>query len=124
MKDLHADEAKKRWGGTEAYKQSEQRIKKMTEADFARIQKESDDLMKEIVAHMSEGAASAKIQELINRHFENLRHFYEPNLELYRGLANMYVEDARFAAYFEKYAKGLAAFMREAMVVYCDGKEK
>lgn len=119
MRNPFAEEAKKRWGVTEAHKQSQERVKKMTKADFTLIQKEGDILMAEITAHMGEGARSPKIQELIGAHYSDLRHFYEPNLELYRNLANLYAEDKRFSAYFEKYAPGLAHFMRDAMIAYC-----
>ena len=91
----------------------------MTKEDFARI-KEGDDLMREIASSMDIGAESPEIQKLIGRHYDNLRNFYDPNLEMYRGLADMYVADNRFTAYFEKYRKGLAEFMRDAMHVYCD----
>ena len=120
--DKYSEEAKKRWGDTEAYKQSQQRVKKMTKEDFARIQVESDLLMNEMVVNMKSGVGSEQVQKLIDRHYNNLRHFYEPNLELYRGLAGMYVEDVRFSEYFEKFGVGLAGFMSEAMVVYCDRK--
>ena len=43
---------------------------------------------------------------------------------MYRGLGDMYVADPRFAAYYEKYAPGLAQFMRDAMHAYCDAQEK
>lgn len=118
--EQYTQEAKARWGDTDAYKESQKRYKKMTKDDLTRIQKEGDELMKEIAANMNKAAGSEKIQTLIGRHFNNLRHFYEPSLEMYRGLANMYIEDKRFAAYYEKYAPGLAQFMREAMIAYCD----
>jgi DNA-binding transcriptional MerR regulator len=115
----YAKEAKARWGNTEAYKESQKRVKAMTKDDMARIQKESDELMGEIVLKMSYGAESGEVQVLIDRHYKNLRNFYEPNLELYQRLAEMYVADERFTAYFDKYAVGLAKFMKEAMLFYC-----
>ncbi|MBI5422313.1 TipAS antibiotic-recognition domain-containing protein [Candidatus Peregrinibacteria bacterium] len=123
MHNPYAGEAKKRWGDTEAYRQSQGRVKKMTKEDFALIQKKEDALMAEIAAHRDEGAASPKIQELIEAHHNNFRHFYEPNLKLYRGLAGLYIEDPRFSAYFEKYAPGLAQFMHDAMIAYCDAEQ-
>lgn len=120
MDNPYQKEAEERWGHTDAYKQSAERVKKMTKEDFARIGKEGDDLMKEIVANMDKGAKSPEIQKLINLHYNNLRHFYEPNLEMYRGLASMYADDKRFSAYFEKYHEGLAEFMHDAMHHYCD----
>ena len=117
------EEVKQRWGNTLAYKQSTERVKKMTKDEMARIQKESDALMKEIVADMSKGAKSPEIQKLIARHYDNLRHFYEPSLEMYRGLAEMYASDPHFAAHYEKFAPGLAKFMREAMFAFCDSQK-
>ncbi len=115
----YAKEAKERWGNTEAYKQSQEKVKKMSKEDMFTMKKNGDELMKEIVANMNKGPESRDVQKLIDRHYNNLRTFYEPNIEMYRGLAQMYVDDPRFTAYFEKYAKGLAVFMRDAMYVYC-----
>lgn len=122
--DAYAKEAKERWGHTDAYRQSTERFKKMTKADLARIKDEGDRLMKEIVARRSEGPASAAMQALIARHYDALRTWYEPDLAMYRGLGDMYVADPRFTAYYEKYAPGLATFMRDAMHAYCDAREK
>lgn len=122
--DAYAKEAKERWGTTEAWRQSQERYKKMTKADLARIKDEADKLMKEIAAHREKGPASAAVQALIARHYDALRTWYEPNLSMYRGLGDMYVADPRFAAYYEKYAPGLAQFMRDAMHAYCDNQEK
>ena len=123
--EQYAKEAKERWGNTDAYKESQKRVAKITKADMARIQKEGDTLMKEIAKAMQDGnnVKSEIVQKLIAQHYNNLRHFYEPNLEMYRGLGEMYVSDPRFTEYFEKYAKGLAVFMRDAMTAYCESKK-
>ncbi len=123
--DQYAEEAKQRWGQTDAYKQSVAKVKKLGKAGLARIAKESDELMKEIAAAAAnEKPDSAAVQKLIARHFDNLRNFYEPTCEMYRGLAEMYVADQRFTAYYEKYRPGLAKFMREAMLAFCDARER
>lgn len=121
--NLYADEVSRRWGDTLAYKQSTERVKNMGKEEMARVLKESDGLMKEIAANMSHGPASPDIQKLIGRHYASLRHFYEPNLEMYRGLGQLYVDDERFGKYFEKYAPGLARFMRDAIAAFC-GSQK
>ena len=120
----YAEEAKERWGHTDAYKQSAERVKKMTKEDMGRIKKENDDLMKEIAAAMPKGPKSKEVQALIAQHYKNLANFYDPNPKIYRGLAEMYVADPRFTAYYEKYAKGLAISMKEAMIYYADTLEK
>lgn len=122
--DKYADEAKERWGESDLYKQSQERVKKFTKADWERIKEEGERLMKEIVAQMDQGAESEAVQKLIDKHYKALRTFYEPNLKMYRGLGNMYYDDVRFSAYYEKFHKGLAKFMKEAINVYCDRQEK
>jgi DNA-binding transcriptional MerR regulator len=118
--DEYAREAKARWGNTEAYKESQERTKNWTKEDYARVAKAGDELMKKIASHMALGAASPEVQALIAEHYNSLRTFYEPNLEMYVGLANMYVDDPRFRATFERYDKDLPQFMRDAMLAYVE----
>jgi DNA-binding MarR family transcriptional regulator len=116
----YSEEAKVRWGHTNEYKESQEKIKKMSKEDIDRIKKEGENLMQEIVLQMDKGANSPEVQKLIAKHYDNLRNFYEPNLELYKGLGEMYVNDERFTAYFEKFATGLAKFMKEAINIFCE----
>lgn len=118
------EEVMNRWGDTDAFRQSRERVGKMTDDDWSRIRKEEDELMGLIVELKEEDPASESVQILIDRHYNNLRHFYEPNLELYRGLAEMYVADPRFRLYYDKFAPGLADFMHDAMIAYCDIQER
>ena len=120
IENQYAEEAKQRWGHTEAYKQSQERVAKMTPEQWEKIKQDGDALMREIVSQMGQGAKSPEAQALIAKHYNNLRNFYEPNLEMYRGLAEMYVQDERFKAYFEQYAPGLTQFMHDAMLEYCE----
>lgn len=120
--EKYKDEVKERWGNTDAYKQSKVRMAKMTKEDKVALAKNADIWMKNLVENMKYGPTSPEVQKLIGEHYNSLRTFYEPNLEIYRGLANMYVDDSRFTAYYEKYARGLALFMKTAMLFYCDSK--
>lgn len=121
--EKYAAEAKGRWGHTEAWKQSQERYGKLSDAEKAKIGQAGEDLLKKIALHMPEGAKSDIVQSLIKRHYEALHVFYDPNTEMYRGLAEMYIADSRFAAFYEKHAQGLAQFMRDAMVEFCDRAE-
>lgn len=116
----YANETKNRWGGTTAYKQSQLKMAKMTKEEKIAIKKNADIWIKNFVENIKYGPESDQIQKLIHEHYNSLRVFYEPNIEIYRGLANMYVEDPRFTDYYEKYSKGLAQFMKKAMLFYCD----
>ncbi len=120
----YAEEARERWGNTDSYKQSTERVQNMTKEQLDKVVTDSETLTREIAEHMDNDPASEAVQELIKRHYEGLRTFYEPTLEMYRGLAEMYVQDPRFTAFYEKYAAGLAQFMHDAMIAYCDAHKK
>jgi DNA-binding transcriptional MerR regulator len=116
----YAEEVKQRWGDTEAYKQSMERASKTTKADYEKYKKDSDIFMKKVAATMDKGATSPEFQTLIAEHFKSLSAWYEPNFEMYRGLANMYVEDPRFTAYYENYRPGLAKVFSEAILYFIE----
>lgn len=124
--ERYTEEAREKWGETEAFKQSEVRVKKLGKEGLKRVLAESGKLTLEIAECLKSGAPATneKTQKLIARHYTGLRAFYEPNLELYQGLAEMYVADARFKQNYEKVAVGLAEYMREAMTAYCDKAKK
>ncbi|MFP4114662.1 MAG: MerR family transcriptional regulator [Spirochaetota bacterium] len=46
---------------------------------------------------------------------EQIEHFYEADASRYRGLAEMYVADHRFTAYYDGFAPGLAEFLAQAI---------
>lgn len=125
LHNSYADEARERWGHTEAYRESQQRVKQMGPEGLAKVAKEGEDLIREIAAARHLGAKSPKVQALIARHYAHLRHFYEPSPEMYRGLGEMYASDPRFVAYYDRFAgetgePGLAEFLREAIAEFCD----
>lgn len=116
-------EAKERWGHTDQYKQSVGKYESLTKEEKLQMKNDGEALMEELVANMSKGPGSVEVQALIQRHYDSLKFFYEPNLSLYRNLADMYVGyqgDQRYRGYFEKHHKDLPEFMRDAIYVYCD----
>ena len=120
--EKYTAEAKERWGHTDAWKQSEERVKKMGKEGLQKVQKEGEKLTLEIANAMKQGLdpKSREVQLLIERHYEGLRAFYEPNPEMYKGLANMYVDDERFKAFYEKVESGLAEYLRDGMIYFAD----
>lgn len=127
--DQYKEEAKQRWGHTEAYQQSQERTKHWTKADYERVAKDGARWTEKMAALKNKGLSveSKEVQEMIAQHYEGLRTFYEPNYEMYRGLGQMYVDDPRFGKYYEKFSTGLAVFMRDAMSHFVDvheGKKK
>jgi DNA-binding transcriptional MerR regulator len=117
-------EAKVRWGDTKAYKQSIQRTKSWTKDDYVRVQKEWGVLLSAMAEKMDQNTNSEEIQAVVDRIYQHLFQFYDPNIEMFRGLGQMYVEDVRFKKTFEKIKPGLAEFTRDAITFYCDMHER
>jgi hypothetical protein len=117
-------EAKKRWGHTDAYKQSMQRTKHWTKADYKRIKEEGEKFTRELANAMDKDIKSPEVQQLIAQHHKGIETFYDCSYEMYRGLSELYVTDSRFAAYYEKFRPGLAEWLHKAINYYCDIQEK
>jgi hypothetical protein len=123
--DAYAAEAQKRWGHTQAFKQSQERVQKMGQEGLNQVIAEAKILTEEIAKAMSQGfdPKSKLAQTLISRHYTGLKAFYEPNLPLYRSMAKMYLDDPRFTANYEKIAPGLAQFMHDSMIHFANTNE-
>lgn len=118
--EAYKEEAKKRWGHTSAWKQSEERTRNWTKEDYKRVARQGQEWTQKLAELRDKGCAvdSSEVQVMIGEHYNSLRTFYEPNLEMYRGLGQMYVDDPRFTAYYDRFGEGLAVFMRDAMQVF------
>ncbi len=116
--DQHADEVEQRWGGTDAYKESARRTRGYTKADWQRFKAEGETWGIRVTALMDAGtpADSPAATDLAEEHRRQISQwFYECTYEIHTGLADMYVEDERFTAYYERIRPGLAAYLNEAI---------
>lgn len=71
------------------------------------------------------GAAGAdptsdEVQTLVGRHHAWVSATWTPDREAYAGLGQMYVDDPRFTATYDKHGEGAAVFIRDAMKVYAE----
>lgn len=122
--DEYKEEAKKRWGNTEAWRQSQERTKHWTKEDYKKIAEEGNTFTAELAKLMSRGAEDEDVQKMIAKHYQGIQTFYDCSLEMYRGLGQLYVDDPRFTAFYEKFAPGMATFMQQAIAHYCDTHSK
>ncbi len=115
-------ETKERWGETEAYAQSRERLAKMSKGKWAEVRREGEAVDAACAAALASGCLpdSPAAMRLMARKVAHLRNFYEPVPELFRGLGEMYVSDPRFKANYERLASGLAEWMRAAMAAFAD----
>jgi hypothetical protein len=122
----YADEARARWGRTEAFRQSQRRAAGYTRADWVEIKRQSATVEARIAAAMREGWSpdSNVAMDFAEAHRELLsRWFYDCSPELHRALGSMYVEDERFVQHYEERAPGLAAYLCAAIHANADRSE-
>ncbi|WP_406075290.1 MerR family transcriptional regulator [Micromonospora sp. NBC_01638] len=114
----HQAEAERRWGDTDAYRESNRRASRYSKDDWLRHKAENEDWGRRMVAVLASGvpADSPEAMDLAEEHRQLIsRWFYECPYEGHTGLADMYLADERFTAYYENIAPGLAAYLNEAI---------
>jgi DNA-binding transcriptional MerR regulator len=112
-------EAEQRWGGTEAFRESQRRTASYRKEDWERVKAESDQVYRRLAEAMTAGvpADSPRAMDLAEEHRGHIsRWFYDCSYEIHRGLGEMYVTDQRFTATIDRYAPGLAGYLRDAIV--------
>ncbi len=116
-------EVEQRWGDTEAYKQSMQRVQKMTKEEMGNMKESAELLVQNLARSIDKGIRDKEVQALIAEHYKGIQLFYDCPFEMYRGLGKMYVDDPRFAIYYDRHRSGLAVFVRDAIAYFCDIRE-
>jgi DNA-binding transcriptional MerR regulator len=111
-------EAREKYGD-EAVDNSHNKIKAMNKGEFEDLNKERDNINKELAQLMHMNVDDKAIQRIVQRHFDLTSKFMELSLDRYRGLAKMYVDDERFKEHYDKVKPGLAEFLRDAVFEYC-----
>jgi MerR family transcriptional regulator, thiopeptide resistance regulator len=123
----YEDEAEQRWGGSEAWKQSQRRAAELSKEDWIRIKAEGDAIMRRISEAVRGGVAPGSEQGMAvaEDHRQHIcRHFYACSHAMQRGLAEMYVADPRFAATYEREVEGGAAWFHDAVLANADRAEE
>ena len=113
----HAEEAERRWGETEAYKESNRRVSRYTKEDCLTLKAEEDEIRNRLAAAFEAGLApdSEEAMAAAEAHRQHIsRWFYECTYDIHRGLTDMYVSDERFRSNYDTQTPGLAAYIKEA----------
>ena len=121
----YAQEAEERWGHTDAYKQSQQRARGYTKADWQRLGAEAAAVEERLIELMRAGvpATDERAKAAAEAHRQQIsRNFYDCSYEMHRGLADMYMADPRFTKYYEGKAEGLAAYVADAIRANAEGR--
>ncbi|MBC2161116.1 MerR family transcriptional regulator [Listeria booriae] len=106
--------------GDDKINKSNAKLKGMSEAEMERVNRLAETILVELAEAFETGdPAGDKAQEVAAMHREWLSTYWDTySKEAHAGLAQMYVDDERFTAYYDKDQPGLAAFLRDAIVIF------
>jgi DNA-binding transcriptional MerR regulator len=111
----YAMEAEKRWGDTDAWRQSQQRVSQLSKDDWIAIKAEGDALLSDLARAKHDGVepGSEAANALAARHRASIERFYDCGEEMHRNLVQMYLADERFTRYYDDVEPGLAQFVHD-----------
>lgn len=119
VENPYADEARERWGETEAYKESQRRVNSYSAEDWARMQAAQQANIESLVAALRSGEpADGSIAKACAEEHRRLidEWFYPVSYQMHINLAEMYLADGRFMEFYERQADGLTQFLHDAIL--------
>jgi DNA-binding transcriptional MerR regulator len=107
--------------GEDAVSASNQKLKGMTEEQYKEVEDLSAELNETLKAALEQGDPAGELAQKACALHKKWLCYYWPDYskEAHAGLGQMYVDDPRFTAYYDKIAPGCAEFLRDALLVYC-----
>ena len=115
--DRYKEEVKQRWGGTEAYRESQEKAAASVQPDVEGLMAIFRELGAMKTCQPEDPSVQEKVVELQN-HIS--QHFYTCTKDILKGLGEMYAEDGRFRRNIDAAGgEGTAMFAREAIRIYC-----
>lgn len=122
QRELYAKEAKEKWGGTAAYRESTEKTKSYTKEKWNEVNSGMDSILAEFAQCKRNGSApdSKEAQALVKKWQDFLTaNYYNCTNEILSGLGEMYTADERFKANIDHHGDGTAEFMQAAIKAYC-----
>ncbi|WP_144510713.1 MerR family transcriptional regulator [Bacillus sp. FJAT-22090] len=106
--------------GEDAVNKSNAKVKGMTEAQHEEVTKLEQQVLDNLKAAMATGDPAGELaQKTADLHKQWLSFYWDKySKEAHAGLAQMYVDDERFTAYYDKIQQGAAQFLRDAVHIY------
>ncbi len=113
----YQDEARERWGESEAWKQSASRTRNWDAAQWQKVKVELDATEAALAEALVRGVepGNDEANRLAERHRATIERHYDCTHSMHVVLSRMYTEDPRFAAHYDERAEGLAAWLRRVI---------
>lgn len=117
----YEQEVTERWG-RDAWEKGDRWWRSLSDAQKQAFGQQQLDIAADYGAAHSAGKAadSEEVQAITQRHFDWLSITTNPTKEYFIGLGQLYVDDPRFTANYDRYGEGTAAMIRDAMKVYAE----
>jgi hypothetical protein len=114
----YGDEIRAKYGD-EVVNRSYEKLKNMTKEEYEEVTRLADEVLATLAEAFANGDPASEIaQKTAELHKQWLTYFWsEYSKEAHAGLAQMYVDDERFKAYYEK-QPGMTEFLRDAIHIY------
>ncbi len=111
--------------GPEIVNDSIKRWNSYTQTQREIIMGEGNQVYSDLVDAIEAGlaATSAEVQAILQRWHDHLRYFYEPTLDILRGLGEGYNSHPDFITNFQKLHPDLPAYLQEGITQYVDDLE-
>lgn len=98
----------------------EKHIQSLEKEDWIDTKKEGVLIAKELSQLIHLKPEHELVQKLIKRQLRWLESFYPVSQERFRGLANLYINDEQFKAFYDKHADGTAKLLNKGMFYFAD----
>ncbi|MER7625019.1 MerR family transcriptional regulator [Streptomyces sp. NPDC126503] len=114
-------EVTERWG-RDAYERGDRWWRSLSDAEKKAFMDEQKDIARGFAAAARAGLApdSEEAQALARRHCDWLSATTAPSKEYVIGLGQMYVDDPRFTANYDRHGEGTAILVRDALKVFAE----
>lgn len=106
--------------GAETVNKSNQKVKGMSQEQFAEVTKLGTEVIETLQAAFKTGDPAGELaQKAADLHRQWLCFYWDSyTKEAHAGVAQMYVDDPRFTAYYDEQQPGTAKFLRDAVHIY------
>ena len=125
MNKQYENEARERWGNTNAYREHTEKTKNYREENWAQANNGLMAIFAEFASLKDSGASagSAEAQSLVAKLQAHItENYYTCTNDILAGLGKMYVADERFKKNINKCGEGTAEFAAEAIAIFCQEK--
>ncbi len=120
--EQYAKEAEELWGDTDAYRQSQQRVRELGPDATDEIKAWWQEHFAQFAALKRDDVAleDDRVRAAVADHRALLNRFYDCGPDMQKGLADMYVADPRFQSNYDAHVDGLAEYVRDAVHAHAD----